>query len=270
MTPSTGKSSPNSDQANNDNQYCHKIFGHLYVAIFSNGAAKAGMSRSNPLGRIASHKTSGQKFGISMTASYCAAIYTDDVFMRESRMHTDVSRVAARTVGREWFKFKTDADAINFSSTYLEQVERMSFSERPSQEAILAAQEEERISAELNRVSARGLLDAFSHSSGYWAPLDSVLNEMSAIALLSIADKVMDMEEIFSQKSDDFDSGMPKLRDAIDRYCDARVEFCDARSSGGEADPNVVTDAAKNVIRVAAVNYHDFYMSALSLERSAA
>lgn len=118
-----------------------KVFGHIYMVVFSNGVVKAGMSARGVESRISSHKNVGEAFGISAVSSHIALIYAADTKARESIMLKEISKVAKIVSGREWFKFNSCAEAEAFAKNYLGKVERMSLAEKPAKRDLLADQE---------------------------------------------------------------------------------------------------------------------------------
>lgn len=215
-----------------------KPFGHLYVAIFSNGTVKAGMSRSDPKGRVTSHANAGAAFQISMDSAFHAAIYTSDVRDREKLMHQAISELAVRTAGREWFKFKTADEAAAFSSRYLANVERMSFAERPIDARyfvgpVLVAE----------TVFMKLLHPRFEEREESFQDL---LSSMKPHIASMLAEKILALEEVLMLNSEDCDSGMPILDDAIHRYYDGGITH-------------------KELI-LSATNYPEFFMKALKIE----
>ena len=103
------------------------IFGQLYIAVFSNGTVKAGMSKNDTRSRLMAHENAGKAFCICMESSYIASIHTDDVLEREKKMHSELRKVSKQTAGKEWFMFNNKYEAKIFCSRYIESVESDSF-----------------------------------------------------------------------------------------------------------------------------------------------
>ena len=255
------------------------VFGYLYVAVFSNGTVKAGMSKRNPRGRVAIHASAGKCFGIAMDASFFASIYTNDTATRERLMHQEIAALAPATNGREWFKFSDASTAANFASSYLCKIERMSFAERPSIDELAALRE-------LSNKKTNSLLSSIFESKKEPADLrplpspatddelmaiESLLNEYSVSVVGSIADVIMGLEENRAMSCDDMDHGMPLLRAEIDAHLDVQAAvFHEQISMGVPMDvalgqpKSMSRETAIQIIKAAA-HYPEFFFKAVSL-----
>ncbi len=221
------------------------VFGHLYMAVFSNGTVKAGMSKRDPQSRVTAHAHAGRAFGISMDATFFATIYTNDVKARERHMHAAIGSAATPTSGREWFKFASSDDALNFASAYLHKIEKMSFVERPSHEEVRHNLEKKCHS--LDRVVQHfDEQKRLSEASNVCELLDG----LNPGAVIAIAEKIIFLEDWMTLNSDRCDTSMPILACAIDKH-----------TISGEMDIN----AAKEVISAAAM-YRDFFIKACSVK----
>lgn len=198
-----------------------KIFGHLYVAVFSNGTVKAGMSAKDPQSRITSHANAGKAFGISMDSSFFVPIYTNDVRAREKLMHEEMLQRATQTAGREWFKFATFENALNFAATYLHKVERMSFAERPSQEEIdrIAAKQAAASGAWLKLFAPGSLEYEEQKKQKEIAEAEAFLDTVDARLIFILASKMIDSDE--SNFDLDAKSRVPALSDLVGKHWSA-------------------------------------------------
>lgn len=203
-----------------------KVFGQLYVAVFSNGTVKAGMSHKDANSRVTSHAHAGKAFGISMDSSFVASIYTSDVKAREKLMHQELALLATPTAGREWFKFEDAQAALNFASTYLHKVERMSFAERPSQEEL----ELERARAADTTKTGLALMDKILFNFGGCETkeqkiqkditnAEQFLDTLDARLIFVLASKMIDSDE--SNFNPDAPSRAPILSDIVGQHWDA-------------------------------------------------
>ncbi|MFW9595802.1 MAG: hypothetical protein ACMV1D_09930 [Macromonas sp.] len=199
-----------------------KVFGQLYVAVFSNGTVKAGMSHKDANSRVTSHAHAGKAFGISMDSSFVASIYTSDVKAREKLMHQELALLATPTAGREWFKFEDAQAALNFASTYLHKVERMSFAERPSPEEL------ERARARAANTAKTGLaltdrLFNFGNRETKEQKIqkditnaEQFLDTLDARLIFVLASKMIDSDE--SNFNPDAPSRAPILSDIVEQH----------------------------------------------------
>lgn len=216
--------------------YQPHIFGHLYMAVFSNGTVKAGMSARDPQGRVTCHAHAGKAFGISMDASFFAAIYTPDFKVREKEMHAAIGQFAERTTGREWFKFASASDALIFAASYLHKVERMSFAERPanSDARLMAAERAANVVQGAERIF-KAISSAQKEQQDI-ADAQALLESLPPHIVILLAGKVVDLESMYADISDNGESGVPAVEAAIvenyfrlfsdDRLKDG-VEFAD-------------------------------------------
>lgn len=258
-----------------------KVFGHLYVAIFSNGTVKAGRSASDPKGRVTTHANSGKAFDIHLDSAFYASIYTNDVSARERLMHQEIGLKARLTTGKEWFKFEDATTAANFASAYLCRVERMSFAERPSVETLLMqAKDREQRDQSLHGRLVGAIFSRPRLASNFLSPTSSeeekkmelMLHEYSPSVAVSLARKIMDYEDLLAQVNDEFDSGLPLLVEAINQGWDEALSAL--------ADPNDFQDRCKAIdsmsfnsslrILKAAANYPNFFYEAIGRKEVAA
>lgn len=208
-----------------------KVFGNLYIAVFSNGTVKAGMAKSRPQDRVTSHAHSGKAFGIGMEAAFYASIYTTDTRARERLMHQEISELAVLTAGREWFKFSSVDVALNFASAYLCKVERMSFAERPSIEEIAkqVKYQTNAVDRLLNLASYRPE-KAFTFSATVTESeldeLASVMDGYSLPVVASIASKIVCQEEMINDPSKGEESKTPALTDVINTHFSEHDRIC--------------------------------------------
>ena len=259
-----------------------KIFGYLYVAVFSNGTVKAGRSARDPQGRVTTHANSGKAFDIHLDSAFYASVYTNDVSTRERLMHQEIGLKARLTAGKEWFKFGSAASAVNFASAYLCKVERMSFAERPSAEEI----------ALQNKSSGKALDflfgSAFSPPAQSFvlpnpaneselAELASVMSEYSLPVLASIASKIVSLEEQAADLSHGGGSQTPALTEVINAHFAEIDRICEMNgmlpSSTDEARIHEITeqgstytkDDAVKIIQAAA-GYPAFFYEAMGFK----
>lgn len=217
---------------NISNPSAPKVFGHLYIAIFSNGTVKAGMSGRSPGDRVNSHANAGKAFGISMDSSFCVSIYTDDTKARERLMHQEISALATLTAGREWFKFDSATMAVNFASAYLCRVERMSFAERPSVEEIaLRVKSSNKALESLFPMNFAEPAKAFTlpapATDADLVEMASVMNEYSLSVLASIAGKIVCLEGDAFEHIEGVAPELPVLSDVIHAHFAEHARICD-------------------------------------------
>lgn len=252
-----------------------KIFGHLYVAIFSNGTVKAGMSANDPQSRITSHAHAGKAFGISMESSFLASIYTNDVRAREKLMHKEILQHATQTAGREWFKFANFEDALNFASTYLHKAERMSFAERPSQKEIdRAAIKQAAASGGWIKLLSLGSLETEEKKTQREiAKAEAFLDTLDARLIFILASKMIDSDE--SNFDLDAPSQVPVLSTLVSSHwaafyanhqSDSPLSACSAEALAA-AEPGDCIDMTLNLkvaraILSAAMLYPEFFHQA--------
>ena len=257
-----------------------KIFGFLYIAVFSNGTVKAGRSTKDPHGRVTAHANSGKAFDVHLDSAFYASVYTNDTCARERLMHQEIGLLARLTSGREWFKFVEADAAVNFASSYLDKVERMSFAERPSVEQLIAQQKTLQ-----EAFGSRGILLFDWLSAGqadmraFVAPdeaelegLEKMLSGHSLDVVIKLARMFTDFEDFLAQKNDGFDSGLSVLVEAMNRGWDeALAELDDPDDFQGRcrALESMSFEAAVRVIK-ASSNYPNFFREALSVKWEAA
>ena len=263
-----------------------KVFGHLYIAIFSNGTVKAGMSGRSPGDRVNSHANAGKAFGISMDSSFCVSIYTDDTKARERLMHQEISALATLTAGREWFKFDDATMAVNFASAYLCKVERMSFAERPSAEELAARgkvrnSKLESIFPTLFIEPVRTVLPFGPATSDELEKMAALLHGYSLSVVASMANKVMLLEERATMNCEDMDLKMPILRAVIDAHYDEqnRIHTACANGTQSPADDALVQESLVNghtldkvtAIKIiqATAHYPEFFCEAMGFKVAA-
>jgi hypothetical protein len=251
------------------------VFGHLYVAVFSNGTVKAGMAKHNPQDRVTSHAHSGKAFGIALETAFYASVYTNDTRARERLMHQEIGALATLTAGREWFKFEDVNAALNFASAYCRQVERMSFSERPSPEEIKRREKEisDVWDLRLFKQQALVVVAPTPEITFFSPPSADVLRQIDAISttytldlVAIIARKIMDHEDYLAMADDDCDSGLPVLVDAMNQHWDAALApLTDPNDfvGRGEAMSRMSLESALSIIKAAA-NYPNFFSEAVS------
>lgn len=187
-----------------------KVFGHLYIVVFSNGTVKAGMTCRDLGSRVNSHKNSGKAFGISMDSVFTAKIYTDDTKDREKVMHKELSLVSTLTAGREWFKFDNPSSAGAFACAYLEKAERMSLIERPTEQQIAAA-----ATCKLAAFDAIfGSMQAEAIRQDTLQRIAVVLDSIPPRNLVHLAYQIMAYEESLTAES----NPAPELKCVIDRH----------------------------------------------------
>lgn len=257
-----------------------KVFGHLYMAIFSNGTVKAGKSARDPKGRVSTHAHSGKAFDIHLDSAFYASICTDDVGARERAMHQELGLVARPTAGREWFKFESATDAVIFASAYLCKVERMSFAERPSVEALLANEKRRQQRAISTHNALTKAIFRFPPAFQSLSPLseqeakemEMVIASHSPAVSIAMARKIMDHEDFLAQQNETYDSGLPLVADAVNIALDEALSMA--------ADPNdlqsrcqaigcISFESAVQIIKAAA-NYPVFFREALFCQEVAA
>ena len=209
-----------------------KVFGFLYIAVFSNGTVKAGRSTKDPHGRVTAHANSGKAFDVHLDSAFYASIYTGDVSVRERLMHEEIGLLARLTAGKEWFKFACATSAVNFASAYLCKVERMSFAERPSSIEIA-----EQAALVRRALEARFPLLPTPHPQKFTLPspatdselseIASLMNEYSESVVASMASKIVCLEEQYSESSIDGVSKVPVLSDVINAHFAEHDRICD-------------------------------------------
>jgi hypothetical protein len=242
------------------------VFGHLYMAVFSNGTVKAGMSKRDPQSRVAAHAHAGRAFGISMDAPFFATIYTNDVKARERQMHAAIGDVAAPTAGREWFKFAGAADALNFASAYLHKIERMSFAERPAHEDVqlMFAKRSTDVSKVIEGMGhALGLRDREQKSQRDIAEAEAMLDTLKPYFIAELAGRAVDLENWYSEQNENFDSGMPELEASIiENYLglySAAIAMSGEELADADRGISVKNIRAARKILTAAMQYPQFF-----------
>ncbi len=258
-----------------------RVFGHLYIAVFSNGTVKAGRSATDPKGRVTAHVNSGKAFDIRLDSAFYSAIYTNDTSAREKLMHQEIGLLATLTAGKEWFKFDGVDAAVNFASAYLCKVERMSFSERPSIEQLMA---QEKATQEMLASSNGALMNLFqfndqpsryalvSPSEGDLEKMEQMLLGRSLETVVALAHKLTDHEDYLAQISDDFDSGLSVLVEAMNCSWDEALSRLDDPNdfhSRCKAIESMSFESAVRIIKAAA-SYPGFFCEALSTKWEAA
>lgn len=257
-----------------------KVFGQLYVAVFSNGTVKAGMSHKDANSRVTSHAHAGKAFGISMDSSFVASIYTSDVKAREKLMHQELALLATPTAGREWFKFEDAQAALNFASTYLHKVERMSFAERPSQEELERARAADTAKTGLaltDRLFNFGNRETKEEKQKREiAKAEAFLDTLKPNMILSFASNMMDLEDYYCMNGEE---NTPVLSNVIsDHYDDfykthgrsiTSTEWTDeawaAREAGHRVNHTLNLQAARKILS-AAMLYEEFFYQACSMK----
>lgn len=240
-----------------------RVFGYLYVAVFSNGTVKAGMAKSDAQSRITTHAHAGRAFCIELSDSFVASIYTDDVKQRETQMHKELSKVARLTAGREWFKFDKLDSAVNFSSSYLHGVERMSFVERPSEhEVTLSRKKKASAIDELQRrFDATRAKQIAQNDSATNEEIDEIvgfLNSKSDALVCAMARNVAHYEDYLWLNEHPMHAQIPLVAKAVDEFYE-NPDF-DAASDGPMTRKNAMD------IILAAVNYRQFFVQAMSFK----
>lgn len=195
-----------------------KVFGQLYVVVFSNGTVKAGMSEGNAKQRISSHKNAGQAFCIEMYEHYFTDIYTNDLRERENKMLKVLENTAKRTSGREWFMFNSKIDAANFCSKYINQEGTDSFNERPSEQEIIKLKTE-------SKEIADSVFERFSSKA---KSEDTYVGPKNMI--LYIASLVIAAHDIVSYNTTRDDDPTPELTKAIFDCYDEFSSKCGKKS----------------------------------------
>lgn len=259
-----------------------KIFGYLYVAVFSNGTVKAGRSARDPQGRVTTHANSGKAFDVHLDSAFYASIYTNDASAREKLMHQELGLLARLTTGKEWFKFEGATAAVNFASAYLRKVERMSFAERPSAEELAAREQAKKThiaSALLTLFPAAApavtLTDLASKEE--LKKMEYFLNECSLSATAFMALRIIQLEEKISDSGENFVLQTPILSEVIARHFEEFDLACHAYGKGDFSLAERIDGALGNghtldkstavqIIKTAA-QYPAFFFEALRTDR---
>lgn len=258
-----------------------RVFGHLYIAVFSNGTVKAGRSATDPKGRVTAHVNSGKAFDIRLDSAFYSAIYTNDTSAREKLMHQEIGLLATLTAGKEWFKFDGVDAAVNFASAYLCKVERMSFSERPSADQ-LADQEKKhnkRFAEAFQKFyprPARPVTLPGPATCEQLKEIEALMNEYSLSVVSSMALRVIRLEEQASESVENAALQTPVLSRLIASHFKEFDLACHAYGEGDFSLSERIESALKNghtldkttsvqIIKTAA-QYPAFFFEAMRLD----
>lgn len=238
------------------------VFGQLYIAVFSNGTVKAGMSRKDAKTRISRHTNAGKAFGISIEEAFIIPLHTLDVFDREKAMHAELATCAMPTAGREWFKFDGSVEAVKFAFEYLLRVNKSSFESRNGTEH-LEQLRRKHLKRERDMClidSIRAVFDPPPQMGALTNAVSDMLSERSDGDILQLATMYLAVEDYLRATEDDED--IPALKQAIiyldDEFYKGRDRLLDefdwtdeaweARSGGRVIDNRLTKVSALTVI----------------------